>query len=393
MPDHSVASNRNRLLIVQPYIPSYRVPLFSAVKKLLADEGIHVAVAASRASGSNAARKDDLTASSADFILTEKRWSMGSRSILFRSLRQTMYSFQPGLVVVEQAIKNLEGLPLLLRPGAQRNPSVAMWGQGRSYSTRQNVVAGHLKQMLTRRADWFFAYTNLGAEYVAAQGYPSERITVLWNTTDTAALQASIDAVSAAELDSFRSAHGLLQGYTGLFLGGLDERKGVNFLLESVHEIYDAVPNFRLLVGGSGEMENVVEREAASGGPVRYLGRVEGREKALALAAADFLMIPEWVGLVAVDSLAAGKPLVSTRHYSHSPEFEYLVEGETLVLSEHEPSEYARAVVKLMSDPERLNHMGYTGRLIAEDLSIEKMADNFVKGVLAWQSSSYLGNP
>jgi len=262
-----------------------------------------------------------------------------------------------------------------------------MWGQGRSYSTRQNAVAGHLKQVLTRRADWFFSYTNRGADYVVAHGFPSDRVTVLCNTTDTAALQASIDAVSAEELDSFRAAYDLAQGYTGLFLGGLDERKGVNFLLKSVREIYDEVPKFRLLVGGSGEMENVVQREAASGGPVRYLGRVEGRDKALAFAAADFLMIPEWVGLVAVDSLAAGKPLVSTHHDSHSPEFEYLVEGETLALSEHEPSGYARAIVKLMRDPERLNHMSYRGRLSTKDLSIEKMADNFVTGVLAWQSS------
>jgi len=40
-----------------------------------------------------------------------------------------------------------------------------------------------------------------------------------------------------------------------------------------------------------------------------------------------------------------------------------------------------------MSDPERLNYMGYRARLIAKDLSIESMADSFVKGVLAWQSS------
>jgi glycosyltransferase involved in cell wall biosynthesis len=261
-----------------------------------------------------------------------------------------------------------------------------MWGQGRTYSTRQNAVAGKLKQLLTQRADWFFAYTNLGAEYVVAQGFPSSRTTVLWNSIDTTALQADLAAVSTAELDSFRSAHGLKKGNTALFLGGIDDRKGIRFLLESAREIGVAAPDFCLLVGGSGEMESVIARESASGGPVRYLGRLEGREKALALAAADFLMIPEWVGLVAVDSLAAGRPLVSTRHGSHSPEFEYLVEGDTLVLSEHEPSEYARAVLDLLKCPERLTRMSDRGQLIAKDLSIERMADNFVLGVLAWQS-------
>ena len=377
---------RNRLLIVQPYIPTYRVPFFTALKDSLAEQGLDVAIAAAQSSGTTAARNDDLTTAFADFLLPEKMWSVGSRSIVFRSLSQTIASFQPGLLVVEQAIKNLEALPILIRPDAAHLPSVAMWGQGRTYSTRQNAIAGKLKQLLTRRADWFFAYTNLGAEYVVAQGFPPDRTTVLWNSIDTTTLQADLNAVSAAELDSFRTTHDLKKGKTALFLGGIDGRKGMKFLLESAREVGTAAPDFRLLVGGSGEMESTIAREAASGGPVRYLGRLEGKEKALALAAADFLMIPEWIGLVAVDSLAAGRPLVSTRHGSHSPEFEYLVEGETLVLSEHEPSEYARAVLDLMKSPERLARMSDRGQIMVKDLSVERMADNFVEGVLAWQS-------
>lgn len=383
---HSAVPNQDRLLIVQPYVPSYRAPFFSVVKQLLADRGIQGAVAAAPASGSNAARNDDRTTSCADFLLHEKQWSIGSRSILFRSLSRTVFSFQPGLVVVEQAMKNLESLPLLLRSWGSHNPSVAMWGQGRSYSTKQNVMMARMKQGLTRRADWFFSYTPLGADYVVAHGFPRDRTTVLWNSIDTTALQADLSAVTSAELDLFRSVHGLKRGHTGLFLGGIDERKGMSFLMESAHEIAAAAPDFRLLVGGSGQMESAVVREVASGGPVRFLGRLDGREKALALAAADFLMIPEWIGLVAVDSLASGKPMVSTQHDSHSPEFEYLVEGETLVLSGHEPSEYASAVLALMSDPERLAHMSFQGRLQAENLSIERMAENFVSGVLAWRS-------
>ena len=371
---------------MQPYIPSYRVPLFSTLKQLLAESGIQVAIAAAQASGSNAARNDDFTNLLADFLLEERQWSIGSRSVLLRSLSSTMHAFRPGLVVVEQAIKNMEALPLIFRSGEPHNPSVAMWGQGRSYSTRQNWVEAKLKQNLTRRADWFFAYTPAGAEYVVAQGFPRDRTTVLWNSTDTAALKADMSTVTASELDSFRSAHGLRSGHTALFLGGIDERKGMSFLLRSAREIGLVDPDFRLLVGGSGQMQGAVVRAEVSGVPVRFLGRLENRQKALALAAADFLMIPEWVGLVAVDSLASGKPLVSTRHLSHSPEFEYLVEGDTVVLSEHDPSEYAKAVLRLMSTPERLTRLSHLGRQNAAELSIEQMAKNFATGVLAWQS-------
>ena len=35
-----------RLLIVQPYVPSYRVPLFDGMRKTLGEAGIEMAVAA-----------------------------------------------------------------------------------------------------------------------------------------------------------------------------------------------------------------------------------------------------------------------------------------------------------------------------------------------------------
>lgn len=44
----------------------------------------------------------------------------------------------------------------------------------------------------------------------------------------------------------------------------------------------------------------------------------------MALTAADLLVVPEWVGLVVVDSIAAKVPIITTHHPSRSPEVEYL---------------------------------------------------------------------
>ena len=375
-----------RLLIAQPYVPAYRVPLFEKLKKLLAAEGIELAIAAAESSGEDQKRGDDRTSEGADFNLRSRRITGFGKSVIYRDLARINREFQPDLLIVEQAIKNLESwFPVMLQ-GPRRRMRVAMWGHGKSYSTSQSPLEGELKQWLTRRADWFFAYTTGGADYVVARGFPRNRTTVLWNSTDTRTLQMDLAGIGGQEIKGYCQRLGLMPGRTALFLGGLDDRKGIPFLLESARVAAALMPGFMLLVAGAGAMEDLVLEEQAQGGPVRMLGRVEGRQKALALATADILMVPEWVGLVAVDSLAAGRPLVSTRHDSHSPEFEYLVEGETLVLSEHEPSTYARAVLDLMKSPGRLAHMSDQGQLIAKDLSIEWMADNFVMGVLAWQS-------
>jgi len=133
-------------------------------------------------------------------------------------------------------------------------------------------------------------------------------------------------------------------------------------------------------------MDGVVARETAGSSAVKFLGRLEGKDKAVAFAASDFLMVPEWIGLVAVDCLATGKPMVSTRHDSHSPEFEYLVEGETLLLSRHTPTDFAQAILELMRKPERLTRMSQCAQRDAVRFSVENMANNFADGVIEWRS-------
>ena len=108
-----------------------------------------------------------------------------------------------------------------------------MWGHGRSYSTPQGPRAAYLKQYLTRRSQWFFAYTQAGADHVMANGFPATRLSVLNNTIDTDSLRRDLEAVSDDDVDAFSSRHRLTPGRTALFLGGVDKAKGVDFLLGS----------------------------------------------------------------------------------------------------------------------------------------------------------------
>ena len=375
-----------RVLVIQPYIPEYRVPLFSELKSRLALDAIDLRVASATATRADSARGDDRAREAADFILDQRRISIGGRTLLQRRVGPVLASFDPQFIIVEQALKNLELYELLARRVGGRGPRLAMWGQGRSYSTAQSGAEAWAKQRVTRLTDWFFAYTQGGADYVAGRGFPAGRITVLNNSIDTRALQQQMAAVSPGELADFRSMHGLTAGRTGLFLGGLDERKGIAFLLEAAEEIARRIPGFVLLVGGSGEDVAKVASVQERGGPVRHLGRLDGPRKALALAASDVVVIPEWVGLVAVDALAAGRPIMTTDHPSHSPEFEYLVPGETVVVSRHDAAAFAASVADTLSSPDVLQRMRVACLTAAEHLSIEGMAGRFADGIIAWTS-------
>lgn len=373
-----------RLLIIQPYIPEYRVPFFRALGEALHGMGVDLALAAALSTGTQAARRDDKTSSVAEFILPERGVGVGSKRLLWRSTRKARHASKPDLIIVEQAIKNLENWPLLIASDLGRSPRVAMWGQGRSYSTVQSPLEAAAKQWLTRRADWFFAYTSQGAQHVIERGFPSDRVTVVKNSTDTRTLVRDFAAVTSRDLAEFQERHGLRTGKTGLFIGGVDERKGINFLLESAIAIERRVKGFRLLVAGSGDMASRVIAAEGAGAPVAYLGRVDGVAKAVAFAASDVVLNPEWVGLVAVDALACGLPTVTTRHPSHSPEFEYLVDGQTAIVTDHAVESFAQATSHVLLHGNELRRMSRAAESAGRDFSVEEMARLFSDGVAAW---------
>ena len=100
------------------------------------------------------------------------------------------------------------------------------------------------------------------------------------------------------------------------------------------------------------------------------------------------VMVPQSIGLVAVDSLAAGVPIVSTSHPLHGPEAEYLEDRKTAVFVEHETSCYAEAIADLLIDTERLEAMAQACIRESDSYSLENMAQAFIDGVLAWNALS-----
>lgn len=374
-----------RVVIIHPYVPAYRREFYQRVSDVLAARGTGFLVASNTPPPRLEARVDAVEAPWAQQV--SSRWfTLGSKDLGYRDLAGLDLG-AVDLVVVEQAIKNLESVPLLLgrRAGQAR---VAMWGHGRSYSTRQGPVLAWAKQSLTRRADWFFAYTPGAARHVVQHGFPPDRVTVVWNTIDTDGLRASLDGLNtAAGIDAsvaFQRDHGLTRGRTALFLGGVDEAKGIDFLLDSATVAARMLPGFVLLVGGAGAELEKVAKAQADGQPVRSLGRIEGQAKAMALRSADVLAVPEWIGLVAVDSLVAGRPIVSTDHVSHSPEREYLDDGRTAVFSAHDPVSYAVALTGLLGDVARLHRMQASCLAEAQHHHLDRSVRAFVDGLAAW---------
>lgn len=111
---------------------------------------------------------------------------------------------------------------------------------------------------------------------------------------------------------------GLPDGPRLAFLGRVEEsRKGLSVLLDAMPAILASHPRARLLVIGPGDLDDVLDgRDSAVRDSIVALGRLDERDKASALAAADVYVAPntggESFGIVLLESMAAGTPVVAS---------------------------------------------------------------------------------
>lgn len=367
-----------RVVILQRYVAQYRVPFFEHLRELAATHDIQVDVGAGAPTGAQRARGDAARLSfQIDLHETERR--VAGRRFVVRKVRPVVRDAE--LMILEQARRNLDAYQLMLPRRAWLTPKIALWGHGRDYVAQTSGLEARLQQSLTRRSDRLFAYTRTGADAAVAYGMDPSRVTVVNNSIDTQAFQGTVSSVSEAELARFKQRFQLYDK-TALFIGGLDRPKRVEFFLRAVRRVADIDPSITFLVVGEGDDRDRVAQAANRLPNLRYAGSLFGRDKALAFRASAAISMPGRIGLVAVDSFAAGVPIITTDWPWHAPEYDYLSPGVNAHVSADDPEAYSGDLVRLLNDEARLGSLRKACLAERDKYSVEQMARNYLAGIL-----------
>ena len=150
-----------------------------------------------------------------------------------------------------------------------------------------------------------------------------------------------------------------------LFVGRLRIRKGVEVLLQALTEALPSCPDLRLLVVGSGERREVLDRavrELGLDAHVRMLGRRDAWGVAALLRRCRALVVPstyEGMPLVILEAMAAAAPVIASR-VSGIPEV--VVDGETgWLVSPERPTELSEALRQAWHQSEEARRRGLAG--------------------------------
>ena len=177
-----------------------------------------------------------------------------------------------------------------------------------------------------------------------------------------------------------------------LFVGRLENRKGLKYLIEAFKKVHQDYPETRLLVVGPGtrlrpKYEKMV-RDAHLEKDVVFTGGVSYADLPRYYQTADICCAPatgqESFGIVLLEAMALGKPVVASNIPGYAGVLTHEQEG--LLVKPRSAHDLAAAISRLIMDPGLREKLGLQGIKTAQDYGWEKVArrvENYYRQVLA----------
>jgi phosphatidyl-myo-inositol alpha-mannosyltransferase len=160
-----------------------------------------------------------------------------------------------------------------------------------------------------------------------------------------------------------------------LFVGRLEDRKGLPHLLKAFRLVRKGGAEARLLIVGSGPQEREARRYVMTRGlqNVEFLGRVSDAEKAQLFRTADIFVSPatgrESFGIVLLEAMAAGVPIVCSDIHGYKGVVQR--GSQAILVPPHDAKALAAGISELLADPALRARMGAAGLERAEQFSWE----------------------
>lgn len=225
-------------------------------------------------------------------------------------------------------------------------------------------------------------------ETIIAMGQPPAGAPIVYEVgVDTARFHPHNDGAN------WRARLGLGCGHcVVLFLGHLVKRKGVDVLIAATAKLATGHPALRVVIAGDGpERDALVSQTAAHSlqNLVQLIGAVDHGEAHDLFAAADIFALPsrnEALGIVLMEAMASGKPIVASR-VDGIPD---IVRDEAcgLLADAEDADDFAAKLARLLDGADLRRALGANGRREAgqryqENLQVDRVVAMYARALSA----------
>ena len=237
----------------------------------------------------------------------------------------------------------------------------AFYGRFRNYGWSHPVL-----KYWFRRLDGLIAVSPAARQY-ASRFFPGE-YRIIPNGIDVEHFSA--EGPPIPELDDGK--------LNILFVGRMEKRKGLRYLLEAYGKLKWDFPDIRLIVVGPGNLDKDCYRILSERNlrDVVFLGSVPYSELPRHYRSAHICCAPatgrESFGMILLEAMASGKPIVASRIEGYSAVLSHGEQG--LLVPPKDSTSLADSLATLIQDPALRRQMGEIGRQTVEQYRWEKVA-------------------
>jgi glycosyltransferase involved in cell wall biosynthesis len=233
----------------------------------------------------------------------------------------------------------------------------------------KDLLAPFAGPRIGRKWNAKFGVEHAGLTLVASEGVAGKiKTTVPKATVKIIPLGVNLDIFKPRNKDLAKERFGLKGKKVLLSVGRLEERKGMDLVIQTLPEIRKAIPEILYLIIGSGKDESRLKKIAVDLGVsdiVRFEGRVPQNTLADYYSLADIFIMAsreikgdiEGFGIVYLEANACGTPVIAYRSGGIESA---VIDGQTgLILNNYTPKELKEYIVRMLTDSElksRLTH-------------------------------------
>ena len=181
-----------------------------------------------------------------------------------------------------------------------------------------------------------------------------------------------------------KPCYALKHHYNLLFVGRVEKVKGLEFLIQALPFIIKVFPQTMLTIVGDGSNKKNLVNLAHSLQLEKYIhfaGWVANSDLDTYYKKASIVIVPsiwpEVFGVVALEAMVMGRPVIASRIGGLAEVIDDAVNG--YLVEPQNPEQIAEKVIKVFSEEDLLKVLGENAHKKAEDFSIERYTENMIR--------------
>ena len=374
------ANDKHRVLIVQPALPKYRIPVF---RELAERDGIDLTVLhAVDKNLDNVATNDFKTIRTHDYTI---RTPLGVLMWNHDHLKYASRKYTDTLIIVGN-IRYLSLIPCLIKARLCGIKTV-LWTHG--YSKNGGNIRNLVRDMIYRLSHKLVFYSKTVCNEFISRGWTHDRVFTAPNSID---VQPALDACehwmeNADELTSFQKENQLHHGQNVIFVSRFSKENRLNLLVEAVAILAKSThPQIKLILVGKGEKIQQELQALASRLNIEahliFTGPIYNElELAKWMCSSQLFCYPANIGLSVQHAIAYNLPVITSDDIaSQNPEIEILLNNQTGIFFRHKDVDSLTNALRMMlCDPDLRTKISSAAKHRYDtDYGIENMVDGLV---------------